>query len=48
MEFRAIFINTGLRTDAWLQADRHLSGHGFPLLNNPKSGCNFDPDVMPN
>ncbi len=49
-EIEAVFLNTYLRSKAWLQADAHLSGHMFKGLGykNWKQGCNFDPDTMPN
>jgi len=47
MKLRAIFLNTDLRTKAWLQADKHLSGKGFPSHSNKKLGCNFNPDALP-
>lgn len=50
MEMRVVFLNTDMRSKAWLQADRHLSGHGFTGLRNAylKQGCKFNPDAMPN
>jgi len=47
-ELKAIFLNTYVRSKAWLQADRHLSGSFFSLLPDPKQGCLFNPDTMPN
>jgi len=49
-EHEAVFLNTHQRSKAWLQADKHLSGHMFRGLpfRNWKQGCNFDPDAMPN
>jgi len=47
-EQKAIFLDTYLRSKTWLQANSHLSGSSFDLLPNSKSGCNFNPDAMPN
>jgi hypothetical protein len=47
-ESKAIFLNTYLRSKAWLQADKHLSGSMFSLLPDPKTGCNFNPDALLN
>jgi len=49
-ELKAVFLNTDLRTRAWLQADHHLSGKIFPSLpySQWKQACNFNPDAMPN
>jgi len=47
-ESKAIMLNTYLRSKTWVQADRHLSGHMFSILDDPKEGCNFDPDAMAN
>jgi hypothetical protein len=47
-ELRAIVLNTYNRSKAYLQADHHLSGHFFSSLPDPKQGCDFDPDAMPN
>jgi len=41
-------LNTRLRTKAWLQADQNLSGKFFSVPSDGKSGCDFDPDAMPN
>lgn len=48
-ELKAIVLNTYLRSKAWLQADKHLSGHMSKGLDYKdwKLGCNFDPDAMP-
>jgi len=45
---QATFLNTSLRSKAWIQADRHSSGGFFNLLSDPKMGCAFDPDALPN
>ncbi len=47
-EHKAILLNTEMRSRAWLQADHNLSGKFFGLLPDPKQGCDFDPDAMPN
>jgi hypothetical protein len=47
-EHKAIVLNTNLRSKTWLQADKHLSGSVFNLLPDPKTGCSFNPDAMPN
>jgi len=49
-EHKAIFLNSALRSQAWLQADHQLSGSMFKGMDYAdwKKGCNFDPDVMPN
>lgn len=47
-EHKAVFLNTHLRSRAWLQADHNLSGKFFGLLPNPRQGCDFNPDAMPN
>jgi len=47
-EFHDRFLNTYERSKTWLQADRHLSGKFFSVPKNKKSGCDFDPDAMPN
>lgn len=46
--FQAVFLNTYVRSKAWLQADRHLSGMIFKSLADEKLGCDFNPDEMPN
>lgn len=48
VEHQAIFLNTRLRSRAWLQADHNLSGKFFSLLPNPVQGCDFNPFMMPN
>ena len=47
---RAVFLNTPLRTRAWLKADHLLSGKMFGDLpyNQWRQGCHFNPDTMPN
>lgn len=47
-EHKAIFLNTRLRSQAWLQANHNLNGKFFGLLSNPRQGCDFNPDAMPN
>jgi hypothetical protein len=47
-ELRAVYLNTYIRSKAWLQYDAHLSGMFFTLPPDMKQGCDFDPDVMPN
>jgi hypothetical protein len=47
-EIEAIYLNTYLRTMAYLQYDSHLGGMSFTLPPNNSSVCNFNPDVMPN
>jgi len=49
-EHKAIFLNTYLRSKAWLQVDQTLSGKSFNStpFNQWKQNCNFNPDVMPN
>ncbi|MDQ6980583.1 MAG: HYR domain-containing protein, partial [Ghiorsea sp.] len=47
-ELRAVYLNTLLRTKAWLQHDSHLGGMFFTVPADLKQGCAFNPDVMPN
>lgn len=47
-ELRAVFLNTGMRSRAYLQADRHLSGMTGTLPSPSQHMCSFDPDAMPN
>ena len=47
-ELNAKVLNTNLRSKTWMQADRHLSGKFSTVPKNKKSGCDFDPDAMPN
>lgn len=49
-ELKAQMLNTYVRSKAFLQADRHLSGRMYKGLpyKRWKQGCNFNPDVMPN
>jgi len=50
MEQKAQFLNTFARSNAWLQANYHLSGNAFKSLpySQRKQGCDFNPDAMPN
>jgi len=47
-EMEAICLNTTARTEAWLQADRYLSGMMFNIPGDLSTGCNFNPNTMPN
>lgn len=49
-ELKAIFLNTYLRSQSWVQADQTLSGKTFysTPFNQWKQNCNFNPDVMLN
>jgi hypothetical protein len=47
-ELRAIYLNTYIRTKAWLQYDSHLGGMFFTIPQDLKQGCAFNPDTMPN
>jgi len=46
-EHKAIFLNTYMRTKAWLRADHQLSGIMFSGSDYGKNGCQFDVDGMP-
>jgi len=50
IEHKAVFLNTRLRTRAWLQVDHQLSGRMFKSLNYEdwKKACQFDVDAMLN
>jgi len=47
---KAIFLNTYMRSKAWLKADSHMIGKMTPAvgLEFNKNTCHFDPDAMPN
>jgi len=47
-EIQALYLNTYARSKAYLRHDAHLSGMFFSLPADYSTGCNFDPDVMPN
>jgi len=47
-ELRAVYLNTLLRTKAWLQHDSHLGGMFFTVPADLKQGCDFNPDAMSN
>ena len=47
-ELRAVYLNTLLRTKAWLQHDSHLGGMFFTVPADLKQGCSFNPDLMAN
>ena len=47
-ELRAVFLNTGVRSRAYLQADRHLSGTSRMLPPRNQHMCSFNPNVLPN
>ncbi len=46
----SMVMNTALRSRAYMQASRNLSGRGIASLGigNEKQGCKFNPDAMPN
>jgi len=44
----AVIMNTALRSRAYIQANRNLSGRAFSELPNGIQGCKFNPDAMPN
>ena len=49
-ELKAEFLNTTVRSRAWIIADGHLSGQvfrGTPIAER-KGQCSFDPDAMEN
>lgn len=46
-ELEAIYLNTAARSRAWLQADSYLSGM-YSVPSDLSTGCNFDPNAMPN
>jgi hypothetical protein len=45
---RSVLLNTEARSNAYLQADRKLSGNFFQATdpNKWKEGCDFDPDAL--
>ena len=47
IELESIFFNTYERSKARAQADHHSSGTVFGS-GDPKQGCDFDPDLLPN
>jgi len=47
-EMDAVFYNTSLRSRVLFQADHLMSGKFFNGLPDPKQGCNFEPDLLPN
>jgi hypothetical protein len=47
-EIQARYLNTYLRTKTYLQYDSHLGGMTFTLPDDYSTGCNFNPNVMPN
>ncbi len=44
----AVIMNTALRSRAYIQANRNLSGRGFSSLAKGIQGCKFNPNAMPN
>jgi len=47
-ELEAIYLNTSVRSRAWLQADSFLSGMFFNVPSDLSTGCDFNPNAMPN
>lgn len=47
-ELEAVYLNTPARSRAWLEADSHLSGMFFNVPSDLSSGCDFNPNAMPN
>jgi HYR domain len=47
-ELEAVYLNTAERSRAWLQADSQMSGMFFNVPSNLSSGCDFNPNVLPN
>jgi len=47
-EMEAVYLNTYVRSKAWLQHDAHLSGMSFSVPADLSSGCDFDPAAMQN
>ncbi len=47
-EMRALYLNTYARSKAALQHSQHLSGQFFSLPPDKSTGCDFNPDAMPN
>ena len=46
-ELEAIYMNTAVRSRAWLQADSYLGGM-YSIPSDLSKGCKFNLDAMPN